>query len=67
MRLNKMICQLISCLVLQLLSYVAEIERRFIRQRQAEGIAAAKIRDVKFGRQPQTRPKNFNRQIRKIS
>lgn len=41
---------LISDLVLQLLSYVAENERKNIRQRQAEGIAAAKIRGVKFGR-----------------
>lgn len=40
----------IADLVLQLLSYVAETERRFIRQRQAEGIAAAKARGVKFGR-----------------
>ena len=41
---------LISDLVLQLLSYVAENERTNIRQRQAEGIAAAKARGVKFGR-----------------
>lgn len=42
--------QLISTLVLQLLSYVAEIERDFIKQRQSEGIAAAKARGIKFGR-----------------
>ena len=41
---------LISDIVLQLLSYVAENERNTIRQRQAEGIAAAKKRGVKFGR-----------------
>ncbi len=41
---------LIADIVLQLLSYVAETERRFIRQRQAEGIAAAKARGQKFGR-----------------
>lgn len=41
---------LISDLVLQLLSYVAENERVNIKQRQAEGIAAAKARGVKFGR-----------------
>ena len=41
---------LISDIVLQLLSYVAETERNYIHQRQAEGIAAAKARGVKFGR-----------------
>ena len=41
---------LIADIVLQLLSYVAETERAFIRKRQAEGIAAAKSRGVKFGR-----------------
>ncbi len=41
---------LIADIVLQLLSYVAQTEREFIRQRQAEGIAAAKARGVKFGR-----------------
>ena len=41
---------LIADIVLQLLSYVAETERNFIRQRQAEGIAAAKARGQRFGR-----------------
>ena len=41
---------LISDIVLSLLSYVAETERTFIRERQREGIAAAHIRGVKFGR-----------------
>lgn len=41
---------LISDLVLSLLSYVAETERTFIRERQREGIAAAHKRGVKFGR-----------------
>ena len=41
---------LIADIVLQLLSYVAETERAFIHARQAEGIAAAKARGVKFGR-----------------
>ena len=41
---------LISDIVLQLLSFVAQNERETIRQRQAEGIAAAKARGVKFGR-----------------
>lgn len=40
----------ISDLVLQVLSFVSESERESIRQRQAEGIAAAKLRGVKFGR-----------------
>jgi len=46
----------IADLVLQILSYVAQQEREFIRQRQAEGIAAAKERGVKFGRPPMKRP-----------
>ena len=50
---------LIADIVLQLLSYVAQTEREFIRQRQAEGIAAAKARGVKFGRNPTERPKEF--------
>lgn len=51
---------LIADIVLQLLSYVAQTEREFIRQRQAEGIAAAKARGVKFGRPQKERPKGFN-------
>ena len=47
---------LIADIVLQLLSYVAQTEREFIRQRQAEGIAAAKQNGVKFGRKPMERP-----------
>ncbi len=47
---------LIADIVLQLLSYVAQTEREFIRQRQAEGIATAKQRGVKFGRRPMERP-----------
>ena len=43
---------LIADIVLQLLSYVAQTEREFIRKRQAEGIAAAKARGVRFGRDP---------------
>ncbi|MDE5907922.1 MAG: recombinase family protein [Lachnospiraceae bacterium] len=49
----------ISDIVLALLSYVAENERINIRQRQAEGIAAAKARGVRFGRPPITLPENF--------
>jgi DNA invertase Pin-like site-specific DNA recombinase len=54
----------ISDLVLQLLSFVAENERANIKQRQAEGIAAAKARGVKFGRPPLPLPDNFN-EVRK--
>ncbi|MCM1267292.1 MAG: recombinase family protein [Bacteroidales bacterium] len=50
---------LISDIVLALLSYVAENERINIRQRQAEGIAAAKVRGVRFGRPPLPLPDNF--------
>ena len=49
----------IADLVLQILSYVAQTEREFIKQRQAEGIEAAKIRGVKFGRPPMERPAMF--------
>ncbi len=42
----------LSDIVLQVLSFVAENERKNIKQRQAEGIAAAKVRGVKFGRPP---------------
>lgn len=50
---------LIADIVLQLLSYVAQTEREFIRQRQAEGIAAAKRNGVRFGRKPMERPAAF--------
>lgn len=50
---------LISDIVLQLLSYVAQTEREFIRQRQAEGIAAAKARGVRFGRRPKEKPPEY--------
>ena len=49
----------LSDIVLQVLSFVAENERSNIRQRQAEGIAAAKAKGVKFGRPPKPLPKNF--------
>ena len=55
---------LIADIVLQLLSYVAQTEREFIRQRQAEGIAAAKQNGVRFGRKPLERPTAF-REIQK--
>lgn len=49
----------LSDIVLQVLSFVAENERVNIRQRQAEGIAAAKARGVRFGRLPKPLPPNF--------
>ena len=50
----------LSDIVLQVLSFVAENERTNIRQRQAEGIAAAKARGVRFGRPPLPLPDNFH-------
>lgn len=58
---HDLIGTLIADIVLQLLSYVAETERENIRQRQAEGIAAAKARGVKFGRPTKKMPIDFHR------
>jgi len=55
---------LIADLVLQLLSFVAQKERENIRQRQAEGIAAAKARGVRFGRLPDQLPEDFDMLVR---
>ncbi|MDR2523543.1 MAG: recombinase family protein [Synergistaceae bacterium] len=49
----------ISDLVLQILSFVAQMERDCLRQRQTEGIAAAKARGVAFGKSPLSLPENF--------
>lgn len=54
----------LSDIVLQVLSFVAENERSSIRQRQAEGIAAAKARGVRFGRPPKPLPQNFHQLCR---
>lgn len=51
---------LIADIVLQLLSYVAQTEREFIRHRQAEGIAAAKAKGVRFGAKPKEQPPQFS-------
>ena len=51
--------RLIADIVLQLLSYVAQTERELIRQRQKEGIAAAKARGVRFGRKRVLKPDNY--------
>lgn len=50
----------LSDIVLQVLSFVAENERANIRQRQAEGIAAARARGVRFGRPPKPLPEQFS-------
>lgn len=55
----------ISDLVLQLLSFISENERTTIRQRQAEGIAAAKKRGVRFGRPTKEAPPDFDELIAK--
>ena len=57
---NDLTSQLISTLILQLLSYVAQVEREFIHQRQAEGIRAARERGVKFGRKAKIKPYNYD-------
>ena len=49
----------LSDIVLQVLSFVAESERSSIRQRQAEGIAAAKAKGVRFGRPAKPLPENY--------
>ena len=54
----------IADLVLQILSFVAQNERENIKKRQAQGIAAAKAKGVKFGRPESPLPKNFGRIIK---
>lgn len=56
----------LSDVVLQLLSFVAENERNNIRERQAEGIAAAKARGVKFGRPCRELPEDFEYYAQKV-
>ncbi len=58
---NGLTGELISGIILQLLSYVAETEREFILQRQKEGIAEAKKKGIKFGRPAYEIPKEFFR------
>ena len=57
----------ISDLVLQILAYVAETERAFIRQRQAEGIAAAKLKGVQFGCKRTELPDEFEKYYQRWS
>lgn len=54
----------VADLVLQILSYVAQAEHMAIRQRQAEGIAAAKVRGIQFGRPIKKPPGNFEQLVR---
>ncbi|TGX96761.1 recombinase family protein [Hominisplanchenecus murintestinalis] len=54
----------IADLVLQILSFVAQSERESIKKRQAEGIAAAKARGVKFGRPEKEAPDDFGRIVK---
>ena len=64
-RLNKdLMGTFIADLVLQILSFVAQSERDTIRKRQAEGIKAAKVRGVRFGRPPKKTPENFGEIIK---
>ena len=53
----------LSDIVLQVLSFAAENERSNIKQRQAEGIAAAKARGVRFGRPKKKEPQNFEAMV----
>ncbi len=57
----------ISDMVLQLLSFVAQNERENIRKRQAEGIAAAKARGIKFGRPTKELPNEFLKDVKRWS
>ena len=54
----------IADLVLQILSFVAQSEHENIKKRQAEGIAAAKARGVKFGRPGKATPDDFGKIVR---
>ena len=64
-RLHKdLIGTFISDIVLQILSFVAQSERENIRKRQAEGIAAAKARGVRFGRPIKKPPENFAKLVK---
>ena len=59
-RTEGLIGEVISDIVLQLLSYVAEQERAFIKQRQAEGIKLAKEKGKRLGKHPIEYPENWD-------
>ena len=63
---NGLIGQVIAEIVLQLLSFIAENERRTIRERQRQGIAAAQARGVRFGRPRMQLPPEFVRLVRAV-
>jgi len=56
---NGLVGKFVGDIVLQILSFCAETERRKIKERQAQGIAAARLRGVKFGRPHVARPENL--------
>jgi len=62
-----LIGKVITDVVLTLLGYVAEQERSFIKQRQAEGIATAHAKNVKFGRPNAVKPNNFDEVIKRVN
>ena len=64
-RSDSLVGRFIADVVLQVLSFVAENERVNIRQRQAEGIAAAKARGIHLGRPPEPLPENFHQVYQK--
>jgi len=64
-RLHKdLIGTFISDIVLQILSFVSQSERENIKKRQAEGIVAARIRGVRFGRPEKNLPENFDEVVK---
>jgi len=63
-RCKDLIGTFISDVVLQLLSFVAQNERENIRQRQAEGIAVAKLKGIRFGRPEKPVPDNFSELVK---
>ena len=60
LREKNLTASFVTDLVLQILSYVSQMEREFCLQRQSEGIVAAKAKGVKFGRRPKKYPNTFH-------
>lgn len=65
-RSRGLVGEFLAELVLQVLAFVAENERQMIRERQRQGIAAAKARGVQFGQSKRKMPPSFARQVRKV-
>ena len=59
------VMEMVNNILIEVLGTIAEQERETMRQRQAEGIAAARLRGVKFGRPPKNAPENFGELVRK--